>query len=148
MVDKVSTEQRSKNMSRIRGRNTRLELVIRKGLHGRGFRYRLHAPTLPGKPDMMFPKSKTVIFINGCFWHGHDCALFREPKTNVEFWRQKISKNRENDRKNIKSLQASGWRVLTIWECSIRNNKKNIDKIIDDIVAWLNSVEKIGNIRS
>lgn len=124
MVDIVSKEQRSQMMSGIRAKNTKPELVIRKNLFAEGFRYKLHDQKLPGKPDLVFPKFKTVIFINGCFWHGHDCDLFRMPSTNRDFWEIKINANKSNDLKNYDLLLASGWRIVTIWECAIKGRRK------------------------
>ncbi|CAG0903564.1 unnamed protein product [Cyprideis torosa] len=111
---------RSKNMAAIRGKDTKPELVIRKGLHKAGFRYRLHDKKLPGKPDLVFPRYQAVLFINGCFWHLHDCHLFKWPKTRSEFWSDKIKKNVARDQVNIAQLKASGWRVGIIWECSLK----------------------------
>lgn len=113
-------------MSRIRGKNTKPEQVIRRGLFAKGFRFRLHDRKLPGKPDLVFPRYRTVIFVNGCFWHGHDCSLFRRPSTNREFWDAKIQRNRDNDLKNIALLVERGWKVINLWECAIRG-KKNQD---------------------
>lgn len=147
MTDIVTKENRSRMMSRIKGKNTRPEIVIRRELHALGFRYRLHVPELPGKPDMVLPKYSAVIFINGCFWHGHDCELFQKPTTNAEFWRHKISRNQENDRKNLALLESAGWRVLTVWECSIRGRQKHIDQVVSTIVAWLLSSSRTGDVR-
>lgn len=107
-------------MSRIRGTDTKIEQAIRKGLHILGLRYRLGGAGLPGKPDLVFPRYRTVVFVHGCFWHGHDCHLFRLPKTRTEFWRQKIEGNRERDARVIRNLEAAGWRVLVVWECGWR----------------------------
>jgi len=107
-------------MSRIRGSNTKLEVLVRKGLHARGLRYRLGGAKLPGRPDIVLPKYRTVVFVHGCFWHGHDCPLYRLPKTRPEFWADKIGKNRARDQRVTSELEAMGWRVLTVWECSLR----------------------------
>lgn len=120
MVDSLTPEQRSAQMSRIRGSNTKLEVLVRKGLHARGLRYRLGGAKLPGRPDIVLPKYRTVVFVHGCFWHGHDCPLYRLPKTRPEFWADKIGKNRTRDQRVTSELQAMGWRVLTVWECSLR----------------------------
>ena len=120
-MDTVSPEQRSRNMSRIRGKNTSLELKVRSFLHGRGYRYRLHRKDLPGTPDLVFPARKSVIFIHGCFWHGHDCAKAALPSTNREFWATKIGKNKNRDGRAQEALIAAGWHVLTIWQCETRN---------------------------
>lgn len=120
MVDSLTPEQRSAQMSRIRGSNTKLEVLVRKGLHARGLRYRLGGAKLPGRPDIVLPKYRTVVFVHGCFWHGHDCPLYRLPKTRPEFWADKIGKNKVRDLRVAKELEAAGWRVLTVWECSLR----------------------------
>jgi DNA mismatch endonuclease (patch repair protein) len=147
MADIVSTEQRSRIMSRIRGKNTKPELLIRKGIHRLGFRYRLHRNDLPGKPDLVFPKYRAVVLIHGCFWHGHDCQLFREPATNKEFWSLKIMANRENDVRKAAALESSGWRILTVWECSIRGKQKSVKEVVDRIAAWLLSSDGKSDIR-
>ena len=106
-------------MSRIRGRDTKPELVVRRWLWHQGFRYRLYVKTLPGRPDIVMRKWRTVIFVNGCFWHGHDCQSDRSPLTNAQFWQEKIERNRERDARNVAALQAAGWHVLVIWECQL-----------------------------
>jgi DNA mismatch endonuclease (patch repair protein) len=107
-------------MSRIRGKDTKIELEIRRGLHALGFRYRLGGAKLPGRPDVVLPKHRTVVFVHGCFWHGHGCHLFRLPKTRPEFWKAKIDANMKRDARTEKELQALGWHVETIWECQLR----------------------------
>lgn len=122
-------------MSQIKGKNTKIELIIRKKLWSLGYRYRLHKKDLPGKPDLVFPKYKTVIFINGCFWHRHGCKYTTNPKTRKEFWEIKFKQNIERDKKNISELKKAGWRVLVIWECEIKDNS---DKLISDrIIPFL-----------
>lgn len=121
MADVVPPEVRSRMMSGIRGKDTKPEWVVRRALHARGFRYRLHARDLPGHPDIVLPKHRAVVFVNGCFWHGHDCPLFRWPKTRPEFWQSKINRNRANDDKHLAMLQSLGWRVAIVWECALRN---------------------------
>tara|TARA_Y100001972_G_scaffold129213_1_gene195277 strand:+ start:4949 stop:5380 length:432 start_codon:yes stop_codon:yes gene_type:complete len=112
---------RSYNMSQIKGKNTKPEILVRKILHSNGFRYRLHVNDLPGKPDIVLPKYKTVIFVHGCFWHGHkDCKYFVKPKTNTDWWLNKISKNIENDKKNVQILKYNGWEVIILWECELK----------------------------
>ncbi|WP_461640011.1 very short patch repair endonuclease [Labilibaculum euxinus] len=124
MTDTHSKETRSYNMSRIKGKNTKPELVVRKFLFANGFRYRLHAKNLPGKPDIVLPKYKTVIFVNGCFWHGHqNCKYFVPPKTRTEWWLQKITNTQNRDRQAQTELQSLGWRVITIWECELKPKK-------------------------
>ena len=138
MADIVSKEVRSRMMSGIRGTNTRPELVLRRGLHKRGFRYRLHTRKLPGKPDLAFPKHNAVIFANGCFWHGHDCHLFKWPQTREEFWRTKISANKERDTDNLLALRAQGWRVGIVWECAIKGKtRRPPDDVLDQCADWL-----------
>lgn len=120
MVDILTPAQRRLNMSRIRGRDTNPELLLRKGLHKRGLRYRLHVRTLPGRPDIVLPRFCAVIQVHGCFWHGHDCPMFKTPATRTEFWMKKINGNRVRDRKAFRELQQDGWRIATVWECSLR----------------------------
>src|SRR5690606_41065684 len=119
MADIVSPEVRSRMMAGIRGKNTKPELGIRRALFARGFRYRLHSRNLPGKPDIVLPRYRAVVLIHGCYWHGHNCDLFRLPKSNRNFWLDKISGNRARDARKLKELRAAGWRVALVWECSI-----------------------------
>ena len=107
-------------MSRVQGKNTKPEKLLRSALHARGLRYRLHVKDLPGRPDMVFSRHRTALFVHGCFWHGHNCSLFRIPETRREFWENKINGNRERDLNASNLLQKSGWRVLTVWECALR----------------------------
>lgn len=117
-------------MSGIRGKNTKPELAVRKALFAQGFRYRLHVKNLPGKPDIVLPKYRTVIFVHGCFWHGHNCRLFRIPSSNRAFWRAKIRRNQENDRKAVGALRKGGWRVISVWECGLRGrNQPNHEQL-------------------
>lgn len=125
-------------MSAIRGVDTRPEMQIRRGLHARGFRYRLHDRRLPGTPDLVLPKHHAVIFVNGCFWHGHGCPLFRWPATRQEFWRAKITGNMERDARNDAILLAGGWRIATIWECALKGRRKlPAGAVIDSLSDWL-----------
>ncbi|UWR03765.1 DNA mismatch endonuclease Vsr [Ruegeria conchae] len=120
MVDIVTPQVRSKIMSRIRSRNTKPEVVLRKALHNRGFRYRLNSPKLPGSPDIVFPKWRTVLFVHGCYWHRHaGCRKATNPSSNIEFWKDKFQQNVERDARNIRDLHAAGWRVGIVWECAI-----------------------------
>ena len=138
MTDVVSPKIRSRMMSGIQGKNTKPELMIRKALHQRGFRYRLHDRSLPGKPDLVFPKYEAVIQINGCFWHCHDCRLFKWPSTRPEFWKRKISSNRRRDAKNNVELKKQGWRVLTIWECALKGKQRlSFNVLVRKIDKWL-----------
>lgn len=135
-------------MSGIRCKNTRPEVAIRKELFRRGFRYRLHAKELPGKPDFVFPRYRAAVFVHGCFWHGHDCHLFRLPSTRLDFWETKIARNRANDGKAINALQSAGWRVATVWECSVKGKKApGILKVGDALAQWLESTEANLEIR-
>lgn len=118
-MDRLTREQRSRNMSAVRAKNTKPEMYVRSVLHGAGFRYSLHRSDLPGKPDIVFPKHRLAIFVNGCFWHGHNCSKGKRPKTNSEFWRKKLDGNIDRDAKNYAALEASGWDVIVIWECAI-----------------------------
>lgn len=150
MVDIVDSATRSRMMSGIRGRNTKPELVIRSLLHRKGFRYRLHRSDLPGKPDIVFPGLHAVIFVHGCFWHGHNCRFFKWPSTRPEFWRAKIGRNQENDMRVIDHLIADGWRVGIVWECAIRGRDRDISALIDRLAGWLSSdtprIEERGEI--
>ncbi len=140
MPDVLSPTQRSYCMSRIRGKNTRPERLIRRGLFALGFRYRLHRRSLPGCPDLVFPRHQAVIFVHGCLWHKHECDLFKWPKTNAGFWRRKIGRNSKNDKKNIAELNLAGWRVLTVWECALRGReRRKPEQLMRDIARWLMS---------
>lgn len=120
-MDKLTKEQRHRCMSAIRGKNTKPEMVVRKFLFGRGFRYRLNHPRLPGHPDIVLRKYRTVIFVNGCFWYGHDnCKYYRLPKTNVDFWRKKVERNKKRDVEEQRQLATMGWHCITIWECQLK----------------------------
>lgn len=124
MADVHNKKTRSYNMSRIRSANTKPELLVRKFLHANGFRYSLHKKTLPGKPDIVLPKYKTIIFIHGCFWHGHkNCKYFVVPKTRTKWWLKKIAANKANDEKAVKALKKDGWGVITVWECKLKPDK-------------------------
>jgi DNA mismatch endonuclease, patch repair protein len=148
MADTVAPEVRSRMMAGIRGRDTRPELVLRQGLHRAGFRYRLHVKGIPGKPDMVFPKHRAVIFAHGCFWHGHDCALFKWPSSRPEFWREKITGNVARDAKVKASLLAAGWRVLTVWECALKGpGRLTAEAVMARCAAWLRSAWQTDEIR-
>ena len=125
MADVHSPKTRSYNMSRIRSKDTKPEEIVRKYLFSKGFRYRKNDTRFPGKPDIVLPKYKTVIFVNGCFWHMHEgCKSFVWPKNNEEFWRNKIMSNAERDKRNYQLIQQQGWRVLVVWECELRSKVK------------------------
>jgi len=140
MADVVDSKTRSRMMSGIRGKDTNPEQLIRKGVFARGFRFRLHDKRLPGKPDLVFPKYHAVIFVHGCFWHGHDCHLFKWPSSNKQFWSEKISRNRVVDGRNIRVLLEQGWRSLTIWECALKGRTRlPIDSVLCDAATWIES---------
>ncbi|HFG6875079.1 TPA: very short patch repair endonuclease [Acinetobacter baumannii] len=142
MVDIVDSTTRSIMMSKIRSKNTKPELLIRSLLHRRGFRFRVHVKDLPGKPDIVLAKYKAVIFINGCFWHGHQgCSLFKLPGTRSDFWEQIIARNQINDNKAIVALLEKNWRIAIIWECSIRGKNRNPEQVITLIANWLQGSE-------
>ena len=123
-------------MSRIKGKDTKPELLVRKFLHAHGFRYRLHVKGLPGKPDIVLPKYKTVIFVNGCFWHGHEgCKYYIVPKTRTEWWLNKINGNIANDDNAVKALAATGWRIITLWECELK--PKTYEKTLSNLLLDL-----------
>lgn len=140
MVDVHTPEARSRNMRAIRNKDTKPELLIRKALHARGYRYRLGGSGLPGHPDIVLPKYKTVIFINGCFWHGHGCKYFKLPATRTEFWAGKIKSNQERDQRSASQLLELGWTVLTVWECSLKPSGVGLDFVIRDIEGSLNKL--------
>ena len=135
IVDVHSTSQRSFNMSRIKGKNTKPEMIVRQWLWRNGLRYRLHRNDLPGKPDIVFAGRKKVIFVNGCFWHKHNCKYFKWPKSNTEFWRQKIEGNVRRDADNFAVLTAEGWGYMVIWECEIK--EKNLEPLWERIKEFL-----------
>lgn len=125
MTDIKSKEDRSKNMSAIKSKNTKPEIIVRKYLFSNGFRYRVNVSKLPGKPDIVLPKYKTVIFVNGCFWHLHEgCKYFVWPKSNADFWKNKIQGNVERDKRNHKTLVEAGWKVIVIWECQLKHSQE------------------------
>lgn len=138
MADVHEPEVRSYNMSRIRSKNTKPEVTVRKYLHSKGLRFRIHAKELPGKPDIVLPKYKTIVLINGCFWHGHkDCKYFQRPKTRPEFWKLKIQTNKEKDTINHKLLTQIGWKAIVLWTCELKPDKLNF--------TLSNLLEKIRN---
>jgi DNA mismatch endonuclease (patch repair protein) len=136
--DVVDAATRSRMMSGIRSTNTRPELVLRKALHRLGFRYTLHAKNIPGKPDMSFPSRKAVIFVHGCFWHGHDCRFFKLPQTRPDFWQAKIDRNRRRDDIVAAQLRSAGWRQLIVWECALRGAGRDAPAKVAALAAnWL-----------
>ncbi|MDQ1192144.1 DNA mismatch endonuclease (patch repair protein) [Brevundimonas vesicularis] len=135
-------------MSGIRAKNTKPEMVLRQGLHARGLRYRLHARELPGKPDLVFPTRRAVLFAHGCFWHGHSCHLFRMPATRPEFWAAKIERNREVDLRSEVRLQDAGWRIGVVWECALRGRARlPLDAVLERCESWLRGAEPTMEIR-
>ena len=136
MADVHDKKTRSYNMSRIKGKDTKPEMLVRKFLFSKGFRYRLHVKTLPGKPDILLPKYKTVIFINGCFWHGHEnCKYFVIPKTRTEWWLNKINGNKQKDSENFIQLSKIGWKIVTIFECELKRDNLNntLNRLLDEL---------------
>lgn len=135
MADTLTPAERSERMSRIRSSDTKPEIVLRKALHKLGFRFRLHGRRLPGKPDIVLPKHRTVIFVHGCFWHRHPgCKVATTPKTNTDFWIDKFDRNQSRDTRNSEALAAAGWRVLVVWECELGNAAK-VDSRTADLAA-------------
>lgn len=127
-------------MSGIRSKDTVPELTIRKELHRLGYRYRLHVKRLPGKPDIVLPKYNAVILIHGCFWHSHDCHLFKMPSSRIDFWRRKLRRNAELDSRSLTKLTELGWKILIIWECAIKGKKRMpLQEVINSTIAWLDA---------
>lgn len=139
MTDIKSPADRSRNMAAIKGKDTKPEMIVRKYLFSRGLRFRVQVRRLPGKPDIVLPKYKTAIFVNGCFWHGHEgCKYFRLPKSNVEFWKEKIERNLERDKESMQALFDLGWKVIRVWECELRN-KANREDTLNKIYTSITS---------
>lgn len=147
-MDVHSPEQRSFNMSRIRGKDSCPEMMVRRCLWSNGYRYRLHSKDLPGKPDIVLPKYKAVIFVHGCFWHRHDCKATATPSTNQEFWLKKFADTITRDKRNTQKLFDCGWRVAIVWECVLRGKKELPDIIATELVDWLHSELKLLSIPS
>lgn len=139
-MDTLTPVQRSERMSRVRGRDTQPELLVRKALHARGYRYRLYDKRLPGTPDLVFPRWRKVLFVHGCFWHAHEnCALARMPKSRLEFWRPKLEGNRARDDRKLAELRALGWDAMVVWECELRD----LDGLVARVEAFLNHSEGV-----
>jgi DNA mismatch endonuclease (patch repair protein) len=134
-------------MSGIRGRNTKPEILVRSLLHREGFRFRLHVRELPGKPDIVLPKYRAAIFVHGCFWHGHDCPLYRLRSTRPDFWRNKIDRNRASDHRARDALLAAGWRVAVVWECALRGAGTDPGQVAQRLAVWLRGNEPETGIR-
>lgn len=125
-------------MAAIGGRDTKPELIIRKALYARGFRYRLNVKTIPGRPDIVLRRYRAVVFVHGCFWHGHDCHLFKWPRTRPDFWREKIGKNVERDQGTMVQLREEGWRTAIIWECALKGRTRlHLPDLVEELTAWL-----------
>lgn len=139
MADVMTSEQRSRCMAAIKGKDTKPEMIVRKYLFSQGLRFRVQVRKLPGTPDIVLPKYKTVVFVNGCFWHGHEgCKYFRLPKSNVKFWKEKIERNIERDRESMLALLDMGWKVIRVWECELRN-KANREGTLNKIYISITS---------
>jgi DNA mismatch endonuclease (patch repair protein) len=147
LPDIVDAQTRSRMMSGIRGKDTKPELLIRRGLHSRGFRYRVHSSHMPGKPDLVFPRFRATVFVHGCFWHSHGCHLFRLPTTRPEFWMAKLARNQERDAEVRSLLNAAGWRCLVIWECALKGRLRlDLQDVLDRAAAWIRGDEPEGEI--
>lgn len=135
-MDKISPEKRSWNMSRIKRKDTKMEILVRRFLYSKGLRYRLKS-SLPGKPDIVFPSRRIVVFVNGCFWHmHHNCPLYRPPKTNADFWRDKLEGNAIRDKKNYQLLENAGWKVLILWECELEKDpEKTLASLAEELIS-------------
>jgi DNA mismatch endonuclease (patch repair protein) len=134
-MDKVTPEQRSANMSRIRSRDTSPEMLVRRLVYGMGYRFRLHNQDLPGRPDLIFPGRRKIIFVHGCFWHGHTrCGIAHVPKSNLTYWLPKLERNKRRDASHVKALKCLGWQVLTVWECQLGNQsllRRRLQRFLD-----------------
>ena len=148
MADIVSPKVRRRMMSGIQGKNTQPELLVRRALFRLGFRYRIHDKKLPGRPDIVLKKFRAVIFVHGCFWHGHDCHLFRWPTTRSRFWRTKIQRNQIVDKRSQRDLKQTDWRILTLWECALKGRKKlPLDRVITLTSRWILSTAATSDIK-
>jgi DNA mismatch endonuclease (patch repair protein) len=137
-MDVLTPDQRRRNMSLIRGKDTKPELLLRRGLHAAGLRFRLHAANLPGRPDIIFPRHRAIVLVHGCFWHDHRCPLCKAPTTRPEFWIKKIAGNRARDGRNALALKRAGWRLLTVWECSLRGPaRRQLTEVISECAIFI-----------
>ncbi len=135
-------------MAGIKGKDTKLELLLRQSLHRAGYRFRVHRKGLPGRPDIVLPKYQAIVQANGCFWHGHDCSLFKIPGSNTERWVKKIEGNRQRDDRNRRALEEAGWRVLDVWECAVKGpDRWDTNEVTDVVNAWVSSDEGSAEIR-
>jgi DNA mismatch endonuclease, patch repair protein len=144
VADVHSREARSRNMSAIRAKNTRPEMLVRRALHAAGLRYRLHGAKLPGRPDIVLPRHHAVIFVHGCFFHGHNCRYFRWPETRAQFWREKIAGNQTRDARNVEQLRELGWRVHLVWECTLRQPPVAREAALRNLIRWVRSAQREG----
>ena len=145
MADKMTPAQRHRCMASIKGKDTKPEMLVRRYLHGLGFRYSLHSKRLPGKPDIVLRKYHSVIFVHGCFWHGHPGeSCYRKPSTNVEFWEEKIRRNKERDAADVAALESLGWHVMVVWECEL--SKSRFESTMDNLVAGLRQYLEVEHI--
>lgn len=143
MTDVLTPAQRRLNMSRIHSKDTKPEMLLRRGLHAQGFRFRLHRRDLPGCPDLVFPRFRSVVFVHGCFWHGHDCRMFKLPTTRTTYWAGKIHGNQARDVHVIGELEAAGWRTLVVWECALKGPERQaLSEVLAQVSSWLLSARK------
>ena len=148
MADVVDAATRSRMMAGIRGRDTKIEIAVRKALHARGLRYRTDVRGLPGRPDIVLPRWKAAILVHGCFWHAHDCGLCRIPATRPDFWREKLEGNAARDRRNEGALCAAGWRVAIVWECALRGKgERALIDVADRLTEWVRGDEAMIEMR-
>jgi DNA mismatch endonuclease (patch repair protein) len=148
MADIVDPATRSRMMSGIRGRNTRIEIAVRKGLFALGYRYRMDVRSLPGRPDIVLPRRNVVVLVHGCFWHAHDCGLYRIPATRPDFWREKLEGNARRDRLNEAALENAGWRIAIVWECALRGRgASDLSEVINSLHEWIRGREKMIELR-
>jgi len=149
VADIVDPATRSRMMAGIRGRDTKIEIGVRKALHARGLRYRTDVRSLPGRPDIVLPRWRVAIFVHGCFWHRHDCGLGRLPATRADFWREKLDGNAARDARNHAALLASGWRVATLWECALRGRGPQVlEQLADRLAEWIRGMEPTLELRN
>ncbi len=148
MVDVHDAVTRSRNMAAIRSRHSKPELLVRKALHAAGLRFRLHVSGMRGTPDLVLPRWKAVVFVHGCYWHNHDCHLFKWPTTRTEFWREKICRNVANDVCSNEALRQAGWRVAVVWECALKGRTRlDFDQAMQALAIWIKSEEPSLTIR-
>lgn len=145
MADKMTPAQRHRCMSSIKGKDTKPEMLVRRYLHGHGFRYSLHSKRLPGKPDLVLRKYHSVIFVNGCFWHAHPgCSCYRKPSSNIAFWEEKVRRNKERDAADVAALESLGWHVMVVWECEL--SKSRFESTMDNLVTGLRQYLEVEHI--